>query len=126
MYGEDWVKHYEQLERELKERDQAIQQVRAKDTQVAGNHYRHYPIQPVEFAMANELNLCQANVVKYIVRHKDKGGKEDLLKARHYIDLLIEYEYDTDDAAAVDYTQRSLDASASLGLGYANRTGLSV
>lgn len=60
--------------------------------QEGGDHYKKYPIQPVEFAMANNLNLCQANVVKYTVRYRDKGGVGDLLKARHYIDLLIHFE----------------------------------
>lgn len=63
------------------------------EVQEGGSHYKDYVIQPVEFAMLNGLDLCQANVVKYVCRFRDKGGKEDLLKARHYIDLLIEFEY---------------------------------
>lgn len=66
---------------------------KATDKQIGGTHYKAYEIQPVEFAMRNKLDLCQANIVKYTVRFRDKGGLEDLLKARHYIDLLIEYEY---------------------------------
>lgn len=66
---------------------------KATDKQIGGTHYKDYEIQPVEFAMRNKLDLCQANIVKYTVRFRDKGGLEDLLKARHYIDLLIEYEY---------------------------------
>lgn len=62
------------------------------DVQVGGSHYKNYKIQPVEFAMANSLNLCQANIVKYVVRYKEKGGLGDLLKAKHYIDLLITFE----------------------------------
>lgn len=62
------------------------------DVQVGGNHYKKYKIQPVEFSMANNLNYCQANIVKYVVRYKDKNGIEDLEKAKHYIDLLIELE----------------------------------
>lgn len=60
--------------------------------QVGGSHYKKYKIQPVEYAMANNLNYCQANAVKYITRYKDKGGIEDLRKAIHNIDLLIELE----------------------------------
>ena len=63
------------------------------DTQEGGSHYKNWKIQPVEFAMVNNLDLCQANVVKYVCRFRDKGGREDLLKARHYIDLLIHFEY---------------------------------
>ena len=62
-------------------------------TQVGGSHYKSYPIQPVEYAMANQLNYCQANAIKYVTRYRDKGGKEDLLKAIHNIELLLELEY---------------------------------
>ena len=63
----------------------------AKDTQIAGDHYKKLAIQPIEYNMANGLNYCQGNVVKYVTRYPDKNGVEDLLKARHYIDLLIEH-----------------------------------
>lgn len=63
------------------------------DTQVGGDHYKTYPIQPIEYAMVNRLNYCQANAIKYVTRYRDKGGKEDLLKAIHNIELLIELEY---------------------------------
>lgn len=66
--------------------------------QEGGDHYKKWEIQPVEFAMVNKLDLCQANVVKYVCRFRDKGGKEDLLKARHYIDLLIHFEYNKKDS----------------------------
>lgn len=65
---------------------------KASETQVGGEHYSKYKIQPIEFAMANGLNMCQSNVVKYVVRYKDKGGLEDLEKAIHFIRLLAEYE----------------------------------
>lgn len=60
--------------------------------QVGGGHYKKYKIQPVEYAMANGLNYCQANAVKYVTRYRDKGGLEDLRKAIHNIELLIELE----------------------------------
>jgi hypothetical protein len=63
------------------------------ERQEGGTHYKTYTIQPLQFAMSNNLNFCQANAVKYICRYKDKGGVEDLRKAIHYIDLLIDYEY---------------------------------
>jgi hypothetical protein len=61
--------------------------------QVGGDHYRMRAIQPLEYTLANNLNFCQGNVIKYVTRYKTKGGREDLLKARHYIDLLLESEY---------------------------------
>lgn len=67
------------------------------DVQIGGEHYKDFAIQPVEYSMRNRLDHCQSNVVKYITRFRDKGGLEDLKKARHYIDLLIQFEYGSDD-----------------------------
>lgn len=61
--------------------------------QVGGEHYKNYKIQPIEYAMANKLNYCQSNAIKYITRYRDKNGKEDLLKAIHNIEILLELEY---------------------------------
>jgi hypothetical protein len=63
----------------------------ALDTQVAGTHYQ-MPIQPVEFIHKNGLGFIVGNVVKYVVRYKQKNGVQDLQKARHYLDMLIEME----------------------------------
>lgn len=65
----------------------------ALNREVGGTHYKDMPIQPIEFITKNGLGFCEGNVVKYISRYKNKNGREDLLKARHYIDLLIELEY---------------------------------
>lgn len=64
----------------------------AHQTQVGGDHYLKWAIQPVEYAMANNLDACQANIVKYVTRFREKNGIEDLRKAQHYIELLIAYE----------------------------------
>ena len=66
---------------------------KATDIQVGGDHYKCFKIQPVEFIEKNNLSFCQGNVIKYVTRFKDKNGIEDLKKAKHYIDLLIEMEY---------------------------------
>lgn len=55
--------------------------------------YRSFAIQPVEFCERNNLSWCQANVVKYVCRFRMKNGREDLAKARHYLDMLEEFEY---------------------------------
>jgi len=60
------------------------------ETQVGGNHYMCSTIQPIEYIVANNLDFCQGNVVKYVTRFRHKNGLEDLLKAKHYIDFLIE------------------------------------
>jgi hypothetical protein len=60
--------------------------------QVGGNHYNRYDIQPIDFIIANNLDWCEANAVKYITRWKDKNGVEDLRKAIHYLEMLIQRE----------------------------------
>lgn len=67
---------------------------KALKTQEGGDHYTKLKIQPMEYSMANGLDACQHTIVKYVTRFRDKGGKEDLLKARHTIDLLIQMEYE--------------------------------
>ena len=65
----------------------------ALDTQVSGNHYK-MPIQPVEFIYKNNIGYLEGNVIKYTCRHKSKNGKEDILKAIHYLQLILELQYD--------------------------------
>lgn len=60
--------------------------------QVGGAHYKDTAIQPIVYIHANELGFCEGNVVKYITRWRDKGGKQDLEKVKHYVDLLIDLE----------------------------------
>lgn len=63
----------------------------AMDKQVGGSHYQ-LPIQPIEYILANGLGYCEANVVKYVSRWRNKGGIQDLKKATHYLEMLIEQE----------------------------------
>jgi len=58
--------------------------------QVGGNHYKKYKIQPVEFIIKNNIGFCEGNIIKYVLRFKEKGGVKDLEKAKHYIELLID------------------------------------
>jgi hypothetical protein len=71
----------------------AAQENNPLQTQVGGTHYKDLKIQPIEFIHANNIPFCEANAIKYLCRWRTKNGKQDLLKARHYIDLLIELEY---------------------------------
>ena len=66
----------------------------ANKVQVAGNHYKGKTIQPWDYIAANELGYFEGNIVKYVSRWRDKGGIDDLRKARHYLDKLIELELD--------------------------------
>ena len=61
--------------------------------QIGGNHYIKYKIQPSQFVVENKLLYPEGSVIKYILRHQDKGGKEDLEKAKHFIDMIIERDY---------------------------------
>lgn len=63
----------------------------ATNKQVGGSHYQ-LPIQPIEYILANGLGYCEANVVKYVSRWRNKGGIQDLKKAIHYLEMLIEQD----------------------------------
>lgn len=62
----------------------------AKDIQVGGSHYRTMQVQPVQFIQDNLMGFCEGSVVKYVCRWRAKNGIEDLRKARHYLQLIIE------------------------------------
>ena len=61
--------------------------------QIGGKHYLKYKIQPSKFVVENRLLYPEGCVIKYIVRHQDKGGKQDLEKAKHMFDMIIERDY---------------------------------
>ena len=63
---------------------------KANDTQEGGSHYKGKGIQPWDYIVANNIPFLEGNAIKYLTRWRDKGGVEDLKKARHYIDKLIE------------------------------------
>jgi len=67
--------------------------VNAYKKQIGGSHYLKMKIQPSEFANKNNLPFAEGNAIKYICRHKYKGGKEDLKKAKHYIEMIEERDY---------------------------------
>lgn len=67
-------------------------QVDANRRQVGGTHY-HQPIQHWDFVLANGIPYLEAQVIKYVMRHGKKGGAQDLEKAKHFIDKLIEEHY---------------------------------
>lgn len=64
----------------------------AKDYQIGGSHYKDKGIQPIEYILANNLDFCEGNVIKYVSRWRQKNGLDDLLKAKHYLEFLIERE----------------------------------
>lgn len=64
------------------------------EVQVGGNHYKELPIQPVQYIYENGIGYFEGNVIKYVTRWRSKGGLADLEKAKHYIEMLIEFEKD--------------------------------
>jgi hypothetical protein len=64
-----------------------------KDKQVGGSHYTKMTIQPREYILANQMGYDEANVVKYVSRHQDKGGAQDIKKAIQYLEFILEDQY---------------------------------
>jgi len=71
----------------------SVEKMSTYNKQIGGTHYRRMKIQPSKFVIENKLLFPEGNVIKYICRHQYKGGKEDLLKAKHFIDMIIERDY---------------------------------
>lgn len=71
----------------------STQPIKATDTQVGGDHYKKYKIQPIEYAYANGMGALEHGVIKYVTRHRDKGKAEDIRKAIHYCKLILQFEY---------------------------------
>ena len=69
----------------------------ALEFQAGGVHYKSMSIEPVEFIEANKLGFCEGSVVKYVARHKAKGGPEDIRKAIHYCQLILQLQYGVDE-----------------------------
>ena len=63
------------------------------DKQIGGSHYKEFKIQPSKFVVENKLLYPEGCIIKYIIRHRLKNGKDDLLKAKHFIDMIIERDY---------------------------------
>jgi len=70
--------------------------VKPLDLQVGGSHYKNFKIQPTEFCEKNRLTHCQSSVIKYVCRHEFKNGLQDLQKARHFIDIMMEMYYNNE------------------------------
>ena len=86
----------------------------ALHTQVGGSHYKDMAIQPMEFSMANKLDPCQHTIIKYVTRFRDKDGVKDLEKAKHVIDMLIEFETTGKKPVLPDTDQESFDTADDL------------
>lgn len=67
----------------------------ALSTQVGGGHYKGLAIQPIQLSMANNYDACIHSSIKYVTRHKDKAGAEDLGKGAHFCQLRRECMIET-------------------------------
>jgi len=65
----------------------------ALTAQVGGKHYKALAIQPAEYCQRNRMPYCESSVVRYVTRHREKNGREDIEKAIHCLQLLLEIEY---------------------------------
>ena len=63
------------------------------DKQIGGQHYQKFKIQPSKFVIENELLYPEGCAIKYIVRHRMKGKRQDLEKAIHFIEMITERDY---------------------------------
>jgi hypothetical protein len=61
--------------------------------QEGGSHYATLAIQPVEFITANKLTFLEGCVIKRLCRHRVKGKAEDIRKAIHELELILDLEY---------------------------------
>ncbi len=93
MVGRDdaWIRNQERI---MDKDKVTLNTDSAWNKQVGGDHYKQYAIQPAQFALANGLDYAQSNAIKYIVRHADKNGVQDLDKAIHYVELLKQHHYE--------------------------------
>ena len=66
------------------------------EDQIGGKHYRNMKIQPAEFINENKLLFAEGNAIKYICRHSVKGKRQDIEKAIHYLEMILERDYDAD------------------------------
>jgi len=67
--------------------------IQGTDRQVGGDHYKNFKIMPVEYISKNKLDFFEGNIIKYVSRHRNKNGAEDIKKIIHYAELILELEY---------------------------------
>lgn len=91
-YVQDHLKYHDHCLEEFKKNN-----LTPINQQIGGNHYKQFKIQPVEFIHRNNIGFMEGNAIKYLCRYKSKGGIEDLRKAKHYIEMLIEMEIENAD-----------------------------
>lgn len=82
----------EQQKEATKEMNMRIKASKVLESQIGGEHYKNLPIQPMDYIYENGLGFAEGAIIKYVSRYKAKNGLEDLKKAKHFLDYLIEKE----------------------------------
>ena len=62
--------------------------------QIGGSHYSKFKVQPSKFINDNKLLFAEGNVIKYVCRHQSKGKADDIKKAIHYLEMIMEGDYE--------------------------------
>lgn len=91
--------------------------------QVGGDHYKDLAIQPMEYSMANKLDPLQHTVIKYVTRFRNKAGIDDLKKAIHSIEMLIEHEEEANVKALIEHETNAAAESGHFEINYNNLNG---
>ena len=86
-------KYKELLKSGVINKDAKLGDLKSLLRQVGGKHYQEFVIQPAEFINKNKLLFAEGNAIKYICRHNHKGGEEDVKKAIHYLEMILERDY---------------------------------
>ena len=87
-YEEELKEHINVLKQQLNHKGEVVW-----DKQIGGSHYKDMVIQPADFINKNKLLFAEGNAIKYICRHKSKGKLQDIEKAIHYLEMIIERDY---------------------------------
>ena len=66
---------------------------KAYKKQVGGSHYQNMVMQPSEFINKNKLPFAEGSAIKYICRHAAKGKEQDIHKAIHYLEMILDRDY---------------------------------
>ena len=66
---------------------------KAYKKQICGSHYQNMVVQPSEFINKNKLPFAEGSAIKYICRHAAKGKQEDIHKAIHYLEMILDRDY---------------------------------
>lgn len=92
-YPKEKAKSGSELDSKSQLKDSKETSKKASETQVGGGHYKDLAIQPLTYCIKNNIPMAEGSVIKYVTRHKSKNGAEDIKKAIHILQFILEEEY---------------------------------